>query len=83
MVNKTLQDEVRRKAEEMFSHYDRLNLIEGELEALGFIRKGANPSAVTMENKELELFLIIGVTPKGGIESFEIMPFEELKIRME
>jgi hypothetical protein len=83
MVNKTLQEEVRKKAEEMFTHYDRLELIEGELQALGFTRKGANPHAVTMENTDLELFLIIGLTKKGGIESFEIMPFEDLKIMKE
>lgn len=82
MVNREMQDAVIAKVENIFASYgsDQLELILGELTSLGFVRKGGNIAAMTMEKTEMEIFLIIGLDEKGAIASREIRRFEDLEI---
>jgi hypothetical protein len=80
MVNTSIQDEMIKTVENIFSAYDnkRAGLIQGELESLGFVRVGGNPSALSMENKNLELFIILGLDESGSIISHEILRFSDI-----
>jgi hypothetical protein len=80
MVNRQLQDEMEKKIETLFSSYrpDQGDTILGELGALGFIRVGGNPAAISMENTRMELFLLIGVDEEGELVSHEIMRFDQI-----
>jgi hypothetical protein len=82
MVDRELQDAVLAKVETIFASYgpDQLELVLGELASLEFVRKGGNIAAMTMEQTEVEIFLIIGLDEKGEIASREIRRFEELEI---
>jgi hypothetical protein len=82
MVNREVQKEIIAKVEKIFATYepDRLDLILGELAALGFVRKGGNIAAISMEQTMMELFLIIGLDEKGAIASHEINRFDDLEI---
>jgi hypothetical protein len=80
MVNTSIQDEMIKTVENIFSTYDtkRAELIQGELESLGFIRVGGNPSALSMENRNLELFIILGLDESQGIINHEILRFSDI-----
>lgn len=80
MVNTSIQDEMIKTVENIFSAYDnmRAELIQGELESLGFVRVGGNPLALSMENKNLELFVILGLDENGSIISHEILRFSDI-----
>ncbi len=80
MVSTSIQDEMIKTVESIFSTYDkkRSELIQGELESLGFIRVGGNPSALSMENRNLELFIILGLDESRSIISHEILRFSDI-----
>ncbi|MBP1928792.1 hypothetical protein J2741_001339 [Methanolinea mesophila] len=81
MVNRELQEEMVRKMEGIFSSYgpEQSDLILGELASLGFVRVGGNPSAVSMENKVMELFVVMGLDEKGALVSHEILRFDQIR----
>jgi hypothetical protein len=80
MVNRQLQDDMIQKVNDIFASYrpDQQELILSELEALGFVRAGGNPAAISMENTQMELFLVIGVDEKGSLVSNEIVTFDQI-----
>jgi hypothetical protein len=80
MVNRELQDEMIQTIEDLFSSYhpDQVDTILGELAALGFVRVGGNPSAVSMENVRMELFVLIGVDEGGDLVSHEVVRFDQI-----
>jgi hypothetical protein len=82
VVNADLQKEMKDRIEDLFTSYssDNPELLLGELAALGFIQKGGNIAAKTLEHVKLELFLIIGYAPDGSIANHEIIPFDEIQI---
>jgi hypothetical protein len=81
MVNRELQDETVRKMEGIFSSYgpEQADLILGELGSLGFVRVGGNPSAVSMENKTMEIFVVMGIDERGALVSHEILRFDQIR----
>jgi len=80
MVNRELQDEMTQTIEDLFSSYrsDQAEIILGELGALGFVRVGGNPEAISMENVRMELFVLIGVDEEGKMVSHEIVRFDQI-----
>ncbi len=80
MVNRELQDEMTQTIENLFSSYrpDQTEIILGELGALGFVRVGGNPAAISMENVRMELFVLIGVDAEGKVVSHEIVRFDQI-----
>ena len=81
-VNKDLQNKMKDRIDDLFAHYksDNAEMLMDELASLGFIQKGGNIAAKTLEHMNLELFLIIGYAPDGSIANYEIIPFDEMKI---
>jgi hypothetical protein len=80
MVNRQLQDEMKDKVEDLFSSYrsDQGELILNELGAMGFVRVGGNPAAISMENTRMELFVLIGVDEEGRFMNHETVTFDQI-----
>jgi hypothetical protein len=80
MANREIQDEMLQKIEDLFSSYrpDQSEIILGELGALGFQRVGGNPAAISMENRRMELFMLIGVDEEGNLVSHEVLRFDQI-----
>jgi hypothetical protein len=80
MVNRQLQDEMKDKVEDLFSSYrsDQGELILTELGAMGFVRVGGNPAAISMENTRMELFVLIGVDEEGRFMNHETVTFDQI-----
>jgi hypothetical protein len=80
MVNRELQDEMIQTIEDLFSSYrsDQAETILGEMGALGFVRVGGNPAAISMENARMELFVLIGTDEEGKLVSHEIVRFDQI-----
>jgi hypothetical protein len=81
MVKREQQDELVRKMEDIFFSYrpEQAELILGELDSLGFVRVGGNPAAVSMENRGMEIFVIMGIDEKGRLVSHEILRFDQIR----
>jgi hypothetical protein len=81
MVNREQQDELVRRMEDIFSTYgpEQPGLIIGELSSLGFVRVGGNPAAISMENKSMEIFVIMGTDENGSLISHEIVRFDQIR----
>ncbi|KQC05221.1 MAG: hypothetical protein APR53_08480 [Methanoculleus sp. SDB] len=80
-VNRDLQKKMKERIDNLFATYGgNSGLLMGELASLGFVQKGGNIAAKTLEHTNLELFLIIGYAQDGSIANYEIIPFAEMKL---
>jgi hypothetical protein len=79
MIDKNQQSELMKKVEELFTESCARPLrdIEKELARLGFTEKGADPIAVALEHRSLELYLEIKLDEDRCIHSYFLIPFDE------
>jgi hypothetical protein len=70
---------MKRHVERLFtgSRNTPLTRVEKELLMLGFVETGADPVALAMENKAMELYLEIELADSRFIHSYMIVPFGE------
>lgn len=79
MVNTGQQLRMKRHVERLFtgSCSTPLSRLEKELLVLGFAEVGADPVAVAMENRAMELYLEVELDGSGCIHSYLVLPFSE------
>lgn len=85
MVDTGHQHEMMANVEALFDHYgkDQIRQILDELVKIGFVQKGGDAVAISMENKESELFLLIELDEHRHVHGYELLPFEEIKKKQE
>jgi len=79
MVDREYQIGMMKTAESILDAAEGrpLESIERDLAGLGFVEIGADPAAVAMEQKDLELYLEIEIDPGGAVHGYVLIPFEE------
>jgi hypothetical protein len=79
MVDKETQVALMDRVEELFNlnEADQLREIERKLTEFGFVQEGADPAALAMVHRPLELFIEIGIDEEGRVHGYELLPFEE------
>jgi len=79
MVDRDYQTGMMKTAESILDAAEGrpLESIERDLAGLGFVEIGADPAAVAMEQKDLELYLEIEIDPGGAVHSYVLIPFKE------
>lgn len=79
MVNAGQQLRMKRNVERLFtgSCGMSLSLLEKELLIWGFVEVGADPVAVALENRAMELYLEIALDDSRCVHSYLILSFTE------
>jgi hypothetical protein len=79
MVNPGQQLRTKRNVERLFTSTCKtpVSKLERELFNLGFIETGADPVAIAMENRTMELYLEIELDDLQCIHGYQVLSFVE------
>lgn len=79
MVDRNYQIGMMKTAESILDAAEGRSLesIERDLAGLGFAEIGADPAAVAMEQREMELYLEIELDPGRKVHGYVLIPFDE------
>ena len=73
------QERLKNSVNELFGNYSNIEVIGGELESLGFLKRVEKPTLIVMENPDLELYIQIELLQGDNIKGYDILTFEEIE----
>jgi hypothetical protein len=75
------QQRLLDKVHEIFAAYGTVDAVRSELESLGFVVKAEHGDAVSLENADMEIFVLIRMGGAGQIIADHVTTFEDIELK--
>lgn len=80
-VDKEDQQQTLRKVHDILSAYGTADAVRSELESEGFVVKAEHGDAVSMENADAEIFVLIRMGEAGQVVADHVTTFDEIELK--
>ncbi len=80
-VDKEEQQKILQQVHDIFSAYGTVSAVRDELSSRGFVVKAEHGDVVSMENADMEIFVLIRGGEAGQVVGDHVTTFDEIELK--